>query len=78
MSDIEQLIELLKLKDFKEEGEFVCWKYFRKEDIFITLDVESSSLDVLIKLINTESLERTQNDIVRGFTDCKTYIEQFI
>ena len=78
MEESTQLIELLKLKGFKEEGWFSCWKYFRKDAICITLDVDDLSLDVLIKLINTESLERTQTDIVRGFTACKTYIEQFI
>lgn len=78
MEDVKQLIELLLLKGFKQNTDLTHYAHFGKDNIYITLDLKHSVLFVNIFLIDVPTFKRVQNDVVRGFVACKTYIDLFI
>jgi hypothetical protein len=78
MEDSKQLIELLLLKGFKQNADLTSYAHFSKNNISITLDIKHITLLVNSTLIDTPTFKRIQDDVVKGFTDCKTYINLLI
>lgn len=78
MENVKQLIELLLLKGFKQNADLVHYAHFNKDNVSITLDKKYITLFANITLIDTPTFKRIQDDVVKGFVACKTYIDLFI
>ncbi len=75
MEDSKQIVELLLLKGFTQTADLTNYAHFTKNNTSITLDIKYTTLFVNVTLIDTPTLKRIQDDVVKGFVECKSYID---